>query len=109
MVGASYSHRELQEKFIDLAIDNTPPVIGIDSEEDVEEDDDDLVSSSEEENEEEFSGSTQQSAKSTTKGRTLKDPNEILAKYASRIKVDELIPSIKNKLAVVDLIHIFIC
>ncbi|KAK9240825.1 RIO1 family-domain-containing protein [Lipomyces kononenkoae] len=33
-----------------------------------------------------------------SKGKTLHDPNEILAKYASRIKVDQLVPDIKNKI-----------
>ncbi|KAK9467475.1 RIO1 family-domain-containing protein [Lipomyces arxii] len=31
------------------------------------------------------------------KGKNLKDPNAILERYASRIKVDQLVPTIKNK------------
>ncbi|KAK9452210.1 RIO1 family-domain-containing protein, partial [Limtongia smithiae] len=31
-------------------------------------------------------------------GKMMKDPNAILAKYASRIKIDELIPTVKNKI-----------
>ncbi|KAK9367386.1 RIO1 family-domain-containing protein [Lipomyces kononenkoae] len=32
------------------------------------------------------------------KSKNLHDPNEILAKYASRIKVDQLVPTMKNKI-----------
>ncbi|KAK7204273.1 RIO1 family-domain-containing protein [Myxozyma melibiosi] len=104
MVGQATTQAALQNRYVDTVIDREPEIIGADSAEEQydeeEEDDNDLISSDEDE-EGYASGAAPSQGKShapAARGRTLKDPNEILAKYASRIKVDELIPSIKNKI-----------
>ncbi|KAK9356087.1 RIO1 family-domain-containing protein [Lipomyces doorenjongii] len=77
----------------------TAPVIVRGNEEEPSDDDDDELDSNDDDSHDFIDGNgAAGGGVGGGKGKTLHDPNDILAKYASRIKVDELVPAIKNKI-----------